>query len=208
MVITKKSTEELISDSYVKKNGSNGEKHNQHEPKWCAAKGPYPEVRVERLQPYYARLLMEDHAGLVSELSAITQYLYHHHLLESKYPDVADLLECIAVVEMTHMELLGTAIVKLGGKPKYSSPKFFFNKWWQGSFVYYGCKICDMLDMDIKSEYDAIAQYKKHIQKIDDSYIKQLLNRIIRDEEHHIKLLKEKKEKYCDDEMLMEPEIF
>ena len=62
---------------------------------------------------------MDDMAGMVSELSAITQYLYHHQMLHERYPDVADLLKCISIVEMTHMELLGETILQLGGKPKF-----------------------------------------------------------------------------------------
>jgi len=167
------------------------------EPRWCAFQAPYPEVRVERPNRFYAQLLLEDYASMVSEFSAVTQYLYHHHLLKARYPDVADLLECITIVEMGHMEFLGEAIVKLGGKPIFGTVTPRGINWWQGKYVYYGKNICDMLASDIQGEKDAITQYQKHYEQIDDEYLRGLLVRIIRDEMEHIELLTEKLNKYC-----------
>lgn len=182
-------------DSRVRLAGSDGDvSQGKRE---CRAPSPYPEVKVEVPNVYYARLLMEDHAGLVSELSAITQYLYHHQLLMPKYRDVAELLDCIAQVEMKHMELLGEAIVKLGGRPKYGVKQTGGIRWWKGEDIYYGYDLCDMLSADIEGEKEAIAQYQKHIEMIDDRFIKKLLARIIEDEREHIRLLKEKFNKYC-----------
>jgi bacterioferritin len=53
------------------------------------------------------------------------------------------------------------------------------------------------------SEFSAISQYlhqssyKKHIEMIDDDYIKAILKRIILDEEVHIKHFKSAINKYC-----------
>jgi bacterioferritin len=166
-------------------------------PRWCANQKPYPEVKVEKPNLYYARLLMDDTAGLVSELSATTQYLYHHYILAEKYPEVADLLECISIVEMTHLELLQETIVKLGGQPKWGVKTTRGMDWWRGDLVYYGYDICDMLSADIESEKSAIVQYRKHIDMIDDEYIKALLSRIILDEQHHLEAFTTQKLKYC-----------
>jgi len=173
------------------------QEHEHGKPMWCADQSPYPEVVVETPNKFYAQLLMEDHAGLVSETSAIMQYLYHHNVLEEDYPDVAELLECISMVEMTHMELLAEAIIKLGGKPKFGTKTTQGILWWRGDFIYYGTGICDMLVADIQGEKGAIAQYQKHIDAIDDKHIKKLLYRIINDEKEHIKYLTEKVNKYC-----------
>lgn len=178
----------------------NIEKNNSktnHEVRWCAFQAPYPEAAVESPNMYYARLLMEDHAGVVSELSAVTQYLYHDQILNKKYPDVADLLECISIVEMHHMHLLGEAITQLGGKPKYGTRQNAGIDWWKGDYVYYGFEICDMLAADIQGERDAIAQYRRHIEMIEDNNIRTLIERIIQDEQEHIVLLTEKFQKYC-----------
>jgi bacterioferritin len=64
-------------------------------------------------------LLLEDYAGAVSELTAINQYFYHHLVFEDKYEDLAELEECISIIEMMHLELLGETILMLGVDPKY-----------------------------------------------------------------------------------------
>lgn len=146
---------------------------------------------------YYARLLMDDMAGITGELTAVTQYLYHHQVLHDRYPDVADLLECTSIVEMTHMELLGETIIELGGKPKFGVRTNRGMEWWRGDLVYYGFDICDMLAADIEAERAAIVQYKRHIEIIDDEYVKTLLTRILVDEQHHLEAFNAKKQKYC-----------
>jgi rubrerythrin len=85
---------------------------------------PYPPIRVERPNPRYARILQEDFAGTVSEMTAITQYLYHHFDMEPVLREVAELLEEISIVEMTHFEMLGELIKMLGGDPVYQGSCF------------------------------------------------------------------------------------
>ncbi|OAT81756.1 ferritin-like domain-containing protein [Desulfotomaculum copahuensis] len=164
----------------------------------CAYPAPYPEVRVVAQNPYYAQLLLEDYAGTVSEFSAISQYLYHHFVLERHYKDAADLLSCISLVEMHHMELLAKTIIKLGADPRLRTVNnAHMDKYWNASFVFYGVSLCDRISSDIASEWAAIENYRKHQQLIDDPGIKQLLGRIILDELHHIDLFKQVMQKYC-----------
>lgn len=85
----------------------------------CAYPAPYPEVRVARPNKEYAYLLLEDYAGMVSELTAVCQYSYHHFVLENENREVADALSCIALVEMHHLEILAETIVMLGVDPRY-----------------------------------------------------------------------------------------
>jgi bacterioferritin len=54
-----------------------------------------------------------------------------------------------------------------------------------------------MLAADIAGEWAAIAYYRDHQQRIADPYIKELLERIILDEYHHIKLFNDVMRKYC-----------
>lgn len=164
----------------------------------CAHPAPYPEVRVVGQNPYYARLLLEDFAGRTSELSAITQYIYHHFVLEPEYEEVANLLRCIVIVEMHHLATLGEVIEKLGVDPRYRIiEKNETEKYWNANFIFYGTALCDRLATDIAGEWAAIANYRKHQQMINDPFIKKILDRIILDEFYHIKLFSEMTEKYC-----------
>ncbi|MBP2653607.1 MAG: Mn-containing catalase [Firmicutes bacterium] len=168
---------------------------------WCALPDAYPKPSVCQQNLFYATLLLEDYAGNASELTAINQYMHHHFMFDDKYKDLAELEECIGIIEMHHLELLAESILLLGVDPKYrtltnNSPTF-----WDASYVFYGTDIYDMLAADIVAEKQAIKQYRKHHFLIEDIHIKGLLERIIKDEEYHLKLFTQAASHYC-------PELF
>ncbi len=151
----------------------------------------YPEIRVESKNKYYAYLLMEDYAGVYGELSAITQYVYQGFYNFKKYQEFSSIMEKIAMVEMHHLKLLGETINLLGVKPKFKTKdKDCFNLFWNSTYINYDTYMIKMLEADILSEEEAILNYKYHISIIDDIYIKELLERIILDEEIHLKIFK------------------
>lgn len=164
----------------------------------CAYPAPYPEIRVSGRNPYFAGLLLEDYAGQAGELTAINQYMYHHFVLEPRYEEVADLLSCIGLVEMHHLEMLAETILKLGVDPRYRTiERNGTERYWDSTFVFYGTALCDRLTADLAGEWAAIANYRKHQQMINDPYVKQILERIILDELHHAQLFNQMIEKYC-----------
>ncbi|MRZ80144.1 hypothetical protein GKD14_15210 [Paeniclostridium sordellii] len=57
--------------------------------------------------------------------------------------------------------------------------------------------IWEKLYKDLESEYYARASYKRHIEIIDDDYIRKILQRKILDEKVHIKHFKSAIKKYC-----------
>lgn len=167
-----------------------------HLDRWCALPDPYPEPRALRPNYYYAMLLLEDYAGTISEMTAINQYFYHY-LTFGAHKDLAELEECISIIEMHHLELLGETILLLGVLPEYRTFTNNRQNYWNASYVYYGNNICDRLASDIAAEVSAIQQYRYHQQLIDDPHIKALLERIIKDEEHHLMLFRNAAAKYC-----------
>lgn len=173
-------------------------KMDPHINRWCALPDPYPEPRVIRPNFYYAMLLLEDYTGIVSELTAINQYIYHH-LIFKKIEELAELEECIAIIEMLHLELLGYTIGLLGIPPEFRTLSNNRVTYWNASYVFYGYNICDRLAADIAAEKQAIQQYRQHQQLIDDPYIKELLERIIKDEEYHLVLFSNAAARYCPD---------
>ncbi len=164
----------------------------------CAYPAPYPEIRVSGRNPYFARLLLEDYAGHSGELTAINQYMYHHFVLESGHEEVADLLSCIGLVEMHHLEILAETILELGVDPRYRIIEGNgTERYWDSSFVFYGTTLCDRLTADLAGEWAAIANYCKHQQMITDPFVNQILERIILDELHHVRLFNQMIERYC-----------
>lgn len=151
---------------------------------------PYPKVRVEEKNPYYADLLSEDYAGIKGELTAITQYSYQHMEKFSSNIEFSKIMEEIAKAEMIHLELLGKTIKLLGKNPIYSTCEASRGDciMWNSNFVNYSTDLKDMLKIDISSEEAAIKTYTLHKKIIDDKYIKEMLDRIIMDEKRHLEI--------------------
>ena len=151
---------------------------------------PYPRVRLEEKNPYYADLLSEDYAGNQGELTAITLYSYQHFDKFKENENLAEILSEIAMVEMKHLELLGETIKLLGKNPIYSTCESEYGNcvMWNSSNVDYVTDIKGILKADIKSEEIAIKNYKAHKQLIKDKYIKDLIDRILLDEYRHLKI--------------------
>jgi bacterioferritin len=171
--------------------------HALHKRDKYADPSPYPEIKVEKPNLYYADVLTDDYAGMISEFTAINQYLYHHFYFEDIDKELGELLENVSITEMLHMEILADLIKKLGGNPLMRGSYSTRGNFWNGSFIYYGTQLCEQLKADIDSEYKAIEEYQKHICLIDDKYVQAILKRIILDEKVHIKLFNEALFKYC-----------
>lgn len=158
---------------------------------------PYPQIKVSRPNPHYAELLMDDYAGMVSEFSAISQYLYHHYFFKEIDPELGELLEGVSIIEMYHMEILAEIIRKLGGNPVIRGAESTRGNFWNGSYVRYGSQLCEQLKSDIDIEYEAIAAYRKHICLIQDRSVQAILHRIILDEIVHIRHFNRALLKFC-----------
>ncbi len=155
----------------------------------------YPEIKVERRNLEYALILHDDFAGKVSETTAIMQYLYHYWDMEDTLEETAELLEEISKVEMHHMDMLAQLISALGGTPIYYNSE---RRMWGAEYIEYFTNMpCKQIIADIEGEKGAIENYQYHITLINDRYIKNILERIILDEDLHIRLLREEFRKYC-----------
>lgn len=151
---------------------------------------PYPEIKVQAPNMQYAKLILEDYAGSVSELTAIMLYTYQEFvIINPKYKEIADTLKAISIVEMTHMKMLSQLIIKLGLKPKFYADKKDKLQYWDAAYVNYNTAIDGILLEAIQSEKKAIMQYRQHISMIKDKSIDELLERIIVDEELHLRKL-------------------
>lgn len=152
---------------------------------------PWPQIRVKAQNDYYADLLSVDYCGSVSELSAITQYINNENRLSCERCPLAKTLLGIAMAEMMHLEKLGELIWLLGGKVSYTAKTCNGRqKLWTPEYLTLPERVERMLLADIEAEQAAINQYQMHIRVIEDECVDAVLERIIRDEEYHIMLLK------------------
>lgn len=148
---------------------------------------PYPEVIVDMPSLSDVRCLMNDYAGRESETTAIMQYIFQGYVADELGQEWHRLFIDIAITEMHHHELLGETIIKLGGTPVIGGNRQF----WNGSMVNYNKELVQMIELDIISENIAIENYRNTIKCLNNYTIRELIERIILDEELHIKLLKE-----------------
>lgn len=167
-----------------------------HKRKEYSDPSPYPQVKVLNPNPYYANLLMDDYAGVVSEFTAISQYLYHYFIFKDIDKELGELLENVSITEMLHMEILAETIKLLGGNPIIRGSHSTQGDYWSGRFIYYGTNLCDQLKADIDSEHKAIQEYRKHIHYIHDPFVQAILERIILDEIVHIRLFNQALRKF------------
>ena len=142
---------------------------------------PYPDIKVEKENIEYAKLLMYPYASMISEDTATHLYMYQSFILDD---NIGKILENIAIVEMHHLEMLAKTINLLGLKPEYKSNDIP----WTSNYINYTNNIKDILKINIEAETLAIKNYQNLIKVINDKYIKKMLERIIVDEEIHLKI--------------------
>jgi len=146
---------------------------------------PYPEVKGPH-DPATVALLKDDYAGANGELTGILQYIFQQGRVEDNEAFSNALLQ-IAIVEMMHLDMLGDAIVALGGNPSFDDGKFY----WDASKVNYATGLKDMLAANIASEETAIASYERHAALTKNESVKALLERIVKDEQLHLRFFSE-----------------
>ena len=95
----------------------------------------------------------------------------------------------IAVAEMKHIDILGTAMLKLGVSPKFvqcPNTKEYYNT----SAVSQSTTPQKMLMDDIQGEMNAIADYQKMLFVLKNEQVEAIIQRIILDEQLHLETLK------------------
>lgn len=165
---------------------------------------PYPPIRVERPNLDYAVALFRQYSGYDGELTATTQYIYQNMVLLESNPTAAALLECIAINEARHFQILGQLIYMLGADPKLYAPTRLRDEpqriqsmrfdvtaaegysWWSGDMLIYDHDFTTMIRNNLELEYIAIANYNAALRVINDIYVRPILERIILDEQRHI----------------------
>ncbi len=147
----------------------------------------YPDWTVTEPNLKEAAVLQQDYAGKGSETTAVMTYTYQHYVVAPYDEGIAAVLEKIAIVEMTHHDILGNIITALGGNPVIGAA----GRYWSGANVNYNRNLKEMLIGNIAAEEAAIIGYKASIRKMSNQSIIDVLEAIIEDEKTHIAAFKE-----------------
>ena len=160
-------------------------------PKPLIVDAPYPSLDSLCCDPVSARIISAAYATPSGELNASLQYVYHSlNFAHCGYKSYAECLMSIAIAEMTHLDLLGEALINLGTQPIYTfQPPAQFN-FYSTKFVAYSRSLTNMIEDDIMGEKYAIYGYEKMLCRLKDGTLKALIVRIIEDEKLHLAELK------------------
>lgn len=117
---------------------------------------------------------------LKAELTAINQYFLHAEMCENwGYERLAKHTRKESIEEMTHAEKLMEHILYLDGSPNVSD---YFK-------INIGSNVKQQLQNDLQVEYDAVKRLNEGIEtcvKAADNGSREILEKILRDEEEHI----------------------
>lgn len=117
---------------------------------------------------------------LKAELTAINQYFLHAEMCDNwGYKKMGKLVKKESIEEMMHAEILMERILYLDGTPNMSD---YFK-------INIGQTLKEQLQNDLNLEYEAVKRLNAGIEtcvKVGDNGSRELLEKILTDEEHHI----------------------
>ncbi len=148
---------------------------------------PYPKIVGASVDPMTVNIIKSLASSRLGELTAILEYTYQSVIADKSKEDIGSIFEEIAIVEMTHLDMLMHAITEFGGIPKYEDGA---GNQFTSNYINYNTKLKDMLDNNIIAEQRAIEQYRESILRVKNQSLKDLFSRIIEDEEQHVKVFK------------------
>lgn len=156
-----------------------------------SAKESYPEITLTHLPQEILIMLKRIYAGLKSEFTSLTQYMYQHYIVWSnpKLNNLSEILEKIAIQEMKHHEIIAKILVKCGIDPKncvYIDGNKNLCDYWKASSVVYEKTLTKMFESNVSLERRTIQDYKEIIDKTDNENLIKIMLRIIKEEEEHL----------------------
>ncbi len=153
---------------------------------------PYPTLDDIGEDYSSLRIISPAYAGREGELTAILQYVYQSIMLDGfGMKAAAKTLEEIAATEMHHLQILGTLIRCLGAPPVFTNCPPYPVGYYSSSCVNYTKTPKAMIAVDLCSEKNAVLCYESMIKRLQNERVKEILKRIVADEEVHIKALEE-----------------
>lgn len=152
---------------------------------------PYPKISVTAPNETYGLMILDNIGSMDSEMSAVAQYLYDHSITQTNFLALKKTFFNIAMAEMHHLDIFMELALKLGMDPRWWSCQDDQRYYWSPSYLNYPNRLDTVLTTAIENECHAIEKYQQQISMINDPYIVAILQRIIEDEQLHVKILKE-----------------
>lgn len=149
---------------------------------------PYPSIDNLDMNVTYGHIILSNVGGLQCEMNAVSLYFYNNVILEQVWPELAKAMHGISIVEMHHLELFAKMCCRLGVDPRLWDCQNDFLEYWSPGYNVYPRQINTLLENAIIQEQNTITTYQYQVTCIDEPIIKDVLNRIIKDEQLHVEI--------------------
>lgn len=151
---------------------------------------PYPSIDDLDVNVLYGQMMLSNLGGLHSEMNAVSLYFYNHVITEDAWPELAQAMHGISLVEMHHLEIFAEMCFRLGVDPRLWDCQNDFLEYWSPGYNVYPRQVNTMLENAIIQEQKTIDIYQNQISCIDEPVIQSMLQRIILDEQLHVEIFK------------------
>ena len=151
---------------------------------------PYPPVQPETHRKEYAYAMLSNVGSDNSEMSAVSLYFYNSILLSPQHAAFARCFHQISIVEMHHLDIFASFAHQMGLDPRLWSVQGGRFHFWTPASNRYPQQLPALLQNAIQGELAAIGKYRRQAETIQDANIVANLQRIIQDEEHHVRLFR------------------
>ena len=149
---------------------------------------PYPAVRVTACNRAYADTMLVNLGSCDSEMTAVSRYFYNDLILEEQWPRAAECFHKISMVEMHHLHIFGELAYQLGADPRLWCAAGRRMNYWSPRCNPYPRDPWEILTVALAGEEQTIRQYRQQAGWIRDTCIVENLERIILDEECHVRI--------------------
>jgi bacterioferritin len=158
---------------------------------------PYPKITEITPNLTYGKMILDNVGGMNSEMTAISLYLYNNIITGDKYDQIRTAFLQLSIAEMRHLDIFSELAFKLGMDPRLWSCTDDSIEYWSPSYNNYPNQLNALIENAIISEQKAIEKYLHQASVINDQKVVAVLERIILDEQLHLKILTNLYKKYC-----------
>lgn len=139
------------------------------------------QINVERKNKKYASLLKEVYNGKFSDLTTFILFKYQYFYFFRIDNSFSNNMNKLSNDSLLHLEIIGKIITLLGDDPK-PVINDYINQ-------FFRCDIRLLLEINIRLTKEKIILYTNCLNKINDAYIKEILEKFIIEERKNLKIL-------------------
>lgn len=155
---------------------------------------PYPQITSTEKDEKILTDIIDLYTGPKSEFTALIQYIYQSFITKSNenYIELSKILETLSNRKIRHLEILSQILMVQNVNPKFC--KYIDNNYnicssWSSNNVKYLTDVKEFIKSNITLEKSILAKYNNILNNTTSENIKEILTRIIQDENSYLEIL-------------------